>query len=326
MAPVDSTGSAEKPEGDRPSAAPPPAFCVPFVTEQLELAAKWPQSTYVPPVLGKCYPTQSGAWAIAFDSVSVNPNAPGVTARFAVVHLSPTGSGVARITAPFEPSPIAGNPAAPVTPSSRSYVLEVGTYYTDVFAPTLFDYDGDGDAELIFTMQAYVSEGGAAGATGRVLTFKHGAIQPYSPSPNLRWSNVEDIDKDNRPDLVGRYLDVAVAAHSLPDGSFSITDSIAQAFAKRACPPGRDAVFLPVVDDAASPTGYGPTGWNGACALLWGATPARVLHEIDKHCGAGVKLPCVRKSTLTDVVNESAASYRRDARVPPPFVFEQTHP
>jgi hypothetical protein len=126
--------------------------------------------------------------------------------------------------------------------------------------------------------------------------------------------------------LVGRYLDIWVAAHSLPDGSFSVTDSVAQAYAKRACPPGRDSVFLPVVDDAGSPEGYGPTGWNGACALLWGATSQSVLHEIDKHCGTGVKLPCMRKSTLTDAVNESATTYRRDARVSPPLVLDKTHP
>ena len=129
-------------------------------------------------------------------------------------------------------------------PAPRNYILEVGNYYTDVFAPTLFDYDGDGEEELLFTMQAYVSEGAAAGTTGRVLTFKHGAVQRYALAPNLHWLHVQDIDKDNRPDLIGVYLNVSIAAHSLADGSFSLVDGAAQEFATRACPPGRDSVFF----------------------------------------------------------------------------------
>ncbi|HEX7670619.1 MAG TPA: hypothetical protein VF395_13590, partial [Polyangiaceae bacterium] len=173
------------------------------------------------------------------------------------------------------------------------------------------------------TMQAYVSEGMVSGSTARVLTFKHGVVRPYAPAQRLRWSNVEDIDHDHRPDLIGLYLNVPVAAHSLADGSFSLVDAAAQAFARRACPRGRDAVFLPVTKEAGLPDGYGPSGWNGACALLWGARPDAVIQEIERHCAAA---NCASKSVVNEAVVESVASYRRDARVPPPLVLDKARP
>jgi hypothetical protein len=291
-------------------------LCVRLVEQQRELGSKWPDRSYLPAALGQCYGTLGGAWAVVFDAVQASTGAPGVTARFTIVHLNEYDHGdVERVLAPFERSPFAGQPGAPTLPAGSNYALEVGSYYTDVFAPTLFDYDGDGEPELLFTMQAYVGEGTVSGSVGRVYTFKDGAVRPYARARAISWSNVEDVDHDQRPDLVGLYLSVPVVAHSRPDGSFSSVDGAAQAYAERACPRGRDAVFLPSTEDAGA---SGSTGWNGACARLWGASAETVIREIDKHCASN---DCVSKSARDDVVVESAAIFRRDARVNAPLVL-----
>jgi len=311
---------------EAPALPPDPAICTQLLAEQRALAAKWPEPRYVPPVLGRCYATRGGAWLVHFGSVRVAAEGPGVSARLSVLHLSAapgTAGGLRQTSAPFVASPFSGKPGAPLLPAGANYAWQVGEYYTNVLAPTLFDYDGDGEAELLFTMDAYVSEGTVSGSVGRVLTYKAGTVRNYTPEPGLVWSNVEDIDHDGRPDLLGAYGTVTVAAHSLANGSFSSVDAAAQAVARRACPPDRKAVFLSVTAETPLPDGYGPSGWNGACARLWGASADAVLREIDKHCAA---TDCTSKSVINDAVVESAATFRRDARLPPPLLLSEPRP
>ncbi|HET7543917.1 MAG TPA: VCBS repeat-containing protein [Polyangiaceae bacterium] len=306
--------------------SPDPAICTQLLAEQRGLAAKWPEPRHVPPTLGHCYATRSGAWLVYFESVRVATESPGVSARLSVLHLSPapgTAGGLKQVNAPFIASPFSGKPGAPTLPAGANYVWQEGDYYTNVLAPTLFDYDGDGEAELLFKMDAYVSEGTVSGSVGRVLTFKAGTVRNYTPEPGLNWSNVEDIDHDGRPDLLGAYGTVTVAAHSLADGSFSTVDAAAQAVARRACPPDRKAVFLSATAETPLPEGYGPSGWNGACARLWGASAEAVLREIDRHCAA---TDCTSKSVVNDAVVESAVTFRRDARLPPPLLLSEPRP
>jgi hypothetical protein len=111
-------------------------------------------------------------------------------------------------------------------------------------------------------------------------------------------------------------LGIAVAAHSLTDGTFSQVDAAAQAYAKRACPPGKTEAFLPIEKDDTGLPEFQPSGWNGACALLWGVTPETVIREIDKHCAA---VDCTRKSALTDEIVDSAEIYRKAVRATPPI-------
>ena len=322
-APADSS-AVKAAEASLPSAGPPlrarhtSPVCTRLVEQQRELASNWSDRTYLPPALGQCYGTLGGAWAVVFDAVKVSTGAPGLTARVTVVHLNEYDHGdVESVTAAFEPSPLAGQLDAPSLPAGSNYALEIGSYYTDVLEPTLFDYDGDREPELLFTMQAYVSEGTASGSIGRVYTFKDGAVRRYARTPALRWSNIEDVDHDQRPDLVGRYLSIPVVAHSLPDGSFSSVDAAARAYAELACPRGRDAIFLPVPADAGI---SGATGWNGGCARLWGISAQAVIHEIDEHCAHH---ECVSKSARDDTVLESAEIFRHDARVVPPLILSK---
>jgi hypothetical protein len=237
-----------------------------------------------------------------------------------VVHLAAVDGGVERVAAPFIASPFAGEPAEITLNGARNLVFSPAWYHSDIARPVLFDYDADGRAEIVFTMVAWVNEGPAGGAVGRVFTFEDGAARAYGPAANLEWQSAEDIDDDQRPDLIGHYFGVPIAAHSLRDGTFSWADAAAQAYAARACPPTRRSVFIRV-PDMEQPSGYGNTGWNGPCARLWGASSERVLQEIDRHCGRGAQPRCSVKSALTDDVTESAETYRRDARVAPPVVL-----
>ncbi len=309
--------SSTQPPGAATSNVPTPPTCRQFEAEQGSLATRWPDPTYLPKVLGKCYPTKSGAWAIRFERIKASEGV-AVSARFVVVHLGNDGKVV---PAPFQSSPFAGRPDAPRIPAGSNYVLSPGEHYTDVFVPDVFDFDGDGDGELLFMAQAYVSEGGKVPFSGsQVFTWRSGAVTSYEPAARLAWVGTRDIDGDHRPDLIGSYLGISVAAHSLTDGTFSQTDAAAQAFAQRTCPPGKTSAFLSVDEDDAGFPELQPSGWNGACALLWGATPEVVIREIDKHCAA---VDCTRKSALTDEVVDSADIYRSLVRTKPPLRFDR---
>jgi len=297
------------------------AVCSGFADQQRALAKQWPRASSAPDVLGRCYPTRSGgAWVYPFDSIRVDPEQEQLSAHFSVAHLAPAPSATepTRGDAPFIGSPFSGLPGAPPMPAPLNYIVNPGFYQTDLFAPTCFDFDGDGEEELAFSMQAYVSEGEAAGSTGLVFTFKNGTVSPYRAAQGLQWLRTEDVDHDGRPDLLGSYLAVPVLFHSLPDGTFSASDPVAASYARRYCPPDKRAVFLPVAIESRN-----DSGWNGPCARLWGATEPQLLAEIDRHCRPNRRPACLVKSVISDRVLESAESYRRDAHLPPPLLLAQ---
>ena len=96
---------------------PQPPLCHAFVAEQRPLASKWRDRTYLPQVLGECYPTKSGAWAIRFERVKPASEGFALSARFTVVHLGSDGRAV---PGPFEPSPFAGKSDAPPIPAAAT--------------------------------------------------------------------------------------------------------------------------------------------------------------------------------------------------------------
>ena len=139
-----------------------------------------------------------------------------------------------------------------------------------------YDYDGDGEQELLF-QQPRVMYG--AGFPGVLLTVKDGAARVYfSPPTGFYIDGTIDYDRDRVPDInlkllvggdweegCGGYGEAQWSsqflAHARQDGSFSMKDEVAEAAIRKWCPhrPSK----LESQDDI-------------LCALLW-HTPVRPL-------------------------------------------------
>lgn len=139
-----------------------------------------------------------------------------------------------------------------------------------------FDFDGDGEPELLFLQ---VPGSYDAGFPGLLLTAKGGKAEAfYVPPEGYFIQGVDDVDGDGRPDLtlqliVGGNEDGGCGAYEPPewsndfvahahaDGSFDMSDDVAAKSARKWCPQRPTKIAAP--NDI-------------LCALLWGA-PAEPL-------------------------------------------------
>ncbi len=237
--------------------------------------------------LGRCEESGAGAWGLVVSRLSPMPwdGWNGVQVLFALAHVASDGART-QVT-PFDAEPDGG--AAPK--HDNLYFSNVDGAEIRGFA--VFDYDGDGTREIVLVVSGKYHEG-ETWAWGRVYTVAKGGVAPYAPAASLPFSSVVDEDADGRPDLLGGepYDDVlenccsgfssqlegpALLAHSLPDGSFSRTDAVAVAVAKRACP-------QPPAEIVAGGASWdvGAVHTAVACAKLWGVDDAKILGAIDK--------------------------------------------
>jgi hypothetical protein len=176
-----------------------------------------------------CYPTPGGAWALAFGAVTATStmrdgHAVRDSARgsWRVFHLTPNGAQAEAPPAPFDANEV------------HSFAIE----------HLLFDYDGDGEPELLLHVQT--SEHSESGiADEQVWTQHGGGVKRYPPAAAIAATFERDVDGDGRPDLLytgeprGRVEGqsspthttipegLLLAAHSLPDGTFSTSDAAA---------------------------------------------------------------------------------------------------
>jgi hypothetical protein len=233
---------------------------------------------------GTCIATHRGAWGFALHDVKSTPS--GTTAHLTVIHADP--SGHLESAALHERA----HPRQPL-----EFVFDEGTQTTLDDVRT-FDFDGDGEEELLVSARVHLRDGRAT-PVATVLSMSGGHLVPYAPARNVDFFEISDADNDGRPDLLthgpfhgtvkdscdGSLSDVVgpvLLAHALADGTFSYTDAAATTVAKNACPEAPTRVVSRIagsreVDET-------ETANDVACARLWGTPPATVLAEIAREC------------------------------------------
>ncbi len=232
---------------------------------------------------GGCYPAKSGsAWGMVFNSprVSGDPSSGNyeLTANWRLIHVDPKG-GI--VTAPdshvFTASPFGGTAFGGIDSPSISY-----------------DFDGDGDDELLL-LEGTSEHTGSGDFHGSLWTFKSGKIRRYPSAPPVI-ARPMDVDCDGRPDLLtdapfigeencSSYLHTSVmgpflVAHSLKDGTFSMSDEVAIRQAREGCGEPPSPFKL---DEEADQSPLEALA-RIRCARLWGKSTATLEREIRAAC------------------------------------------
>ncbi|WP_394833605.1 VCBS repeat-containing protein [Pendulispora rubella] len=271
----------------------------------------------------------TGIWAMVPTGVRTKDASAEVEVLWDVVHISGKGDRVTLAQPPF------------VSSVDRSLDLE---------QPTVFDYDGDGQDEVILTGASWVRDG-VSQPYARLWTIKGKKIDAYSSGGTApEFGAVEDIDDDGRPDLLtnGVYTAEApdapdaagcgapehrlagplLALHSRADGTFSASDEVAFAYAKKACPARPKSLLVKDVPADASAQPASSLD-NLVCARLWGVSEADVTAMIAKECrvprpadagvldagkDAGKAAPC-----SGEILCDDAARFRPWLRAKPPL-------
>jgi hypothetical protein len=224
-----------------------------------------------------CFPTPKGAWALdvgAARSTTDVREGKRVTVElkgsYHAVHLDADGRRSVGPPIPF------------VVDEWQSFEL----------AETLFDYDGDGEPELL--LHTKTTEHTAAGTSSEVVfAAGGGAVRRYAPAAAFATTMSADIDSDGRPDLLytgeepfrlegtsdtphtSMISELLFAAHSLPDGHFSARDAAAVAYVREQCPLPPTSI---VGDDAAASVK------NVHCARAWGISTADIKAQVARDC------------------------------------------
>jgi hypothetical protein len=138
-----------------------------------------------------------------------------------------------------------------------------------------------------------------APAVRNLVTYKNGTISPYPTGGSYVVDGVSDLDMDGHGDLRASYdlgkrtvcepgdegrIKVDVAAHGLPDGTFSLVDAAAAAFAARKCPsmPAATDMFVPSISQALDARDLS-LSW-AECARVRGKSAGAVVAELASAC------------------------------------------
>jgi hypothetical protein len=264
---------------------------------------------------GKCTKTKSGgAWGIGLRDLKEELH--GVTAQLVAIHVDAKGQ---KATA------VLPGTARTKDRAFQSHELDHVAFDTQ----TSFDFDGDGEDELIVIGHDQTKDG-PRDPMAYIVEIKNGTVEPYPPAKDLPIFRVEDVDRDGRPDFVsyGPYrarigarcngapaqvVGPAMLVHSLPNGTFSMTDDRAIAFAKQHCEkPG-----FTIARDDEKRVDDDQTFTNIACARLWGMSEAQAVSSVASSCVAIRGDASCKESSLTSCVYP--AEMMAWARAKPPL-------
>jgi hypothetical protein len=233
---------------------------------------------------GKCIKTKAGgAWGIGLRDLKEEQH--GVTAALVAIHVDAKGQ---------RQSVVLPGTARTKDRAFQSHDLD----HVAFDAQSVFDFDGDGEDEFMLIGHDQTKDG-PLDPMAYIVQFKDGAARQYPPANNLPMFRAEDVDRDGRPDFVsyGPYrarvparcngepaqvVGPAMLVHSLPDGTFSMTDDKAIAFAKQHCEkPG-----FAIARDDEKRVDDDQTFMNIACARLWGMSEAQAVAAVASSCNA----------------------------------------
>ena len=234
-------------------------------------------------IFGDCTKTKSGgAWGLGVQDIKEEQH--GYSAVVFAIHVDKTGAKASMAL-----------PGQSPRTATRSFAANDGDHV--VFnSATTFDFDGDGEDELIIQGSDQTHEG-PKDPIGQIVTFKSGQVALYTQVGPYPFFRTTDADADGRPDLVtyGPYRSriparcngqasvaqgPALLLHSKPDGTFSINDPTAITFAKQACEkPG-----FAVARDDEKRVDDEQTFVNIACARMWGMTIPAANQAVASQC------------------------------------------
>ncbi len=242
-----------------------------------------------------CKPTENGgAWTVAFSNLTFDPTC---TKGAGAVEVMKGNYFVVRVDADGRR---AQGPAHAFTASG---------FYRIRFQTSVFDYDADGLEEFAVIVSRPVHTD-VGTQDGSVWTAQRTGVAVYAPASKIQFSELTDADEDGRPDLAFTApfsgFDVAwfegtnnelgreppFVAHALPNGLFSLDDTVAREHAKKHCPvsPGAKVIIrdtaarktAPIIDEGASIHAI-------ACARVWGVPTDAIKRTILKECKVPTK-------------------------------------
>jgi len=269
----------------------------------------------------KCIKTKSGgAWGVAVRDLKTDQANHGVTAELLAVHVDAKGT-VTSIA-------LAGTTRTKdrAFQSHDADRVQIDTQMT-------YDFDGDGEDEFVAIGHDQTKDG-PRDPMAYIVQMKNGAAQMYAPAAGLPIFRVEDVDRDGRPDFVsyGPYrsriparcnntqaaqvVGPPLLIHALPNGTFSMTDDKAIAFAKQQCEkPG-----FTVARDDQKKVDDDQTFVNIACARLWGMSESQAVAAVQRSCTAIRGEASCKESSLLSCVYP--AEMTQWARAKPPLTLK----
>lgn len=182
----------------------------------------------------------------------------------------------------------------------------------------VYDFDDDGNDELIVSYEITALPGGAEPPKLPVVwSFSDAGVAPYAKSPDvgLGAAGVEHLDFDMRPDIGGfgpfvawlepdcgvkdcprRLTGPKLYHHSLPDGGFASADAATLAARKRACGKKPETVVVEV----GGKLNAAQTAKNLVCARVLGAPSEPIVAELfeKKKLLCGEADTCPLRATL----------------------------
>ncbi len=267
---------------------------------------------------GKCIKTKSGgAWGVGVKELKEELH--GVTAQLVAYHSDAKGT---------KTSFVLQGTVRTKDRAFQSHELD----HVAFDSQQAFDFDGDGEDEYILIGHDQTKDG-PRDPMAYIVEFKNNAVSMYPPAKDLPIFRVEDVDRDGRLDFVsyGPYrarvparcngapaqvVGPAMLVHSLPNGTFSMTDDRSIAFAKQHCEkPG-----FTVARDDEKHVDDDQTFVNIACARLWGMSEGQAVSAVASSCSAIRGEAGCRDSALTACVYP--AEMTAWARAKPPLTLK----